>query len=108
LEGAEEAQILEHFNFDMMYSAGLYDYLYQPVAQVLTQILCKSVKEGLVIIGNFHPSNPTKTISELVADWRLIHRTEADMMDLVPDSSVKSKVLHKDDLGIDLFLEIRT
>lgn len=108
LEGTDEAQVLELFEFDMIYSAGLYDYLFQPVAQVLTQILCNSVKKGLVIIGNFHPSNPTKTISELVADWRLIHRTEADMMDLIPDSKVKSKTLHKDELGIDLFLEIRT
>lgn len=108
LEGAEESQILGMFDFDMIYSAGLYDYLHQPVAQVLTKILCRSVRDGLVIIGNFHPSNPTKTISELVADWRLIHRTDADMMDLIPDANVKSKLLHKDELGIDLFLEIRT
>ncbi len=108
LEGASEADILQQFNFNMIYSAGLYDYLYQPVAQVLTRILCQCVNNGLIIIGNFHPSNPTKTISELVADWRLIHRTEAEMMDLIPESSVKSKQLHKDSLGIDLFLEIRT
>lgn len=108
LEGAEEASILQHFEFNMIYSAGLFDYLYQPVAQVLTQILCASVRNGLVIIGNFHPSNPTKTISELVADWRLIHRTEDEMMDLVQKTTVKSKHIHKDDLGIDLFLEIRT
>lgn len=108
LEGAEESQILQHFQFDMLYSAGLYDYLHQPVAQVLTQIMCRSVQDGLVIIGNFHPDNPTKTISELVADWRLIHRTDADMMDLIPAAMVKAKNLHKDELGIDLFLEIRT
>ena len=95
-------------SFDVTYAAGLYDYLYQPVAQVLTQIMCKSVRNGMVIIGNFHPSNPTKTISELVADWRLIHRSDADMIDLIPNASVKSKVLHKDPLGIDLFLEIKT
>ena len=34
---------------------------------------------GKVILGNFHPRNPDKALMDHVFDWRLIHRTEADM-----------------------------
>lgn len=107
IEGTEEAQVLREFEFDMIYTAGLYDYVSQSAAQILTQQLSMMMKsEGLLIIGNFHPNNPTKTISELVSDWRLIHRTEEDMIQLLNFVSHKSYNLHKDDQEIDLFLEV--
>lgn len=107
LEQNEAAVAMKDVKFDLVYTAGLYDYLTQPVAQALTGELLKIVREeGHLIVGNFHPSNPTKTISELVADWRLIHRTEADMLALIGDGIVKSKALHFDDQGIDVFLEV--
>jgi len=34
---------------------------------------------GKVILGNFHPSNPSRALMDHVLDWRLIHRSEADM-----------------------------
>lgn len=106
LEQTEESQFLQNVKFDFLYTAGLYDYLTQPVAKALSMTLFESVKPGgMFIIGNFHPDNPTKTISELVADWRLIHRSDDQMLDLVPDHMAASKKLHYDDQKIDLFLE---
>ncbi|MBN8537055.1 MAG: PilZ domain-containing protein [Deltaproteobacteria bacterium] len=107
LESTEETQLFKEFKFDLLYSAGLYDYLTQPVAQILTYHLSLSLKqEGTMIIGNFHPNNPTKTISELVADWRLIHRSEDEMIQLTQLLNFKEYRLHKDDQEIDLFLEV--
>jgi hypothetical protein len=34
---------------------------------------------GRVILGNFHPDNPTKAMMDHVLDWKLIHRSEDDM-----------------------------
>lgn len=106
LENSEEAKVLEVLDFDLLYTAGLYDYLPQSVAKNLTKIISRSVKvNGEFIIGNFHPSNPTKTISDLVADWKLIHRNEEQMKDLIRDCGFRSSRLYFDDLGIDLFIE---
>ena len=108
LEQHEESQVVSKIQFDLIYTAGLYDYLAQPVAQLLTRHLLSWLKPGSeMIIGNFHPGNPTKTISELVADWKLIHRSEEDMMNLISLEKVASSHLHRDQEGIDLFLEIK-
>lgn len=107
IEDAPEAELLKSIDFDFVYTAGLYDYLTQPVAQILTKNILQLVKErGHMVIGNFHPNNPTKTISELVADWKLIHRNEKDMEGLVALSSYQKINIHHDPERIDLFLEI--
>ncbi len=108
IEQTTASNILKSVEFDFVYTAGLYDYLTQPVAQMLTQNLLNLVRAGGdMIIGNFHPSNPTKTISELVADWKLIHRNDEEMKNLLAFSNFSGFNLHKDPEGIDLFLEIK-
>ena len=108
LEKTPSGEAFRELQFDLLYTAGLYDYLNQPIAKVLTIELFRQVKKGgLMIIGNFHPSNPTKTISEFSADWRLIHRTKEQMLDLIPPGFEKSAKIHSDPQGIDLFLEVR-
>ncbi len=108
LEQSPEARKLADIGFDFIYTAGLFDYLTQPVAKQLTRNALRWIKpDGEMIIGNFHPFNPTKSISELVADWKLIHRNEEEMKDLIDGELVRSSQLHKDSEGIDLFLEIK-
>ena len=106
LEQSEEAEVLKHVKFDLLYTAGLYDYLPQGIAKNLTSIISNSISTGgELIIGNFHPDNPTKTISDLVADWRLIHRNHEQMQDLISTSTFKRFQFHLDEIGIDLFIE---
>ncbi|KZZ45323.1 hypothetical protein A3758_14440 [Oleiphilus sp. HI0118] len=83
LERNSEALALLSNGFDMVYSAGLYDYLPGPIAKSLTKILSKALKpNGQLIIGNFHPSSSTRAICEFSVDWRLIYRTEQEVADL--------------------------
>ena len=42
---------------------------------------------GKVILGNFHPRNPTKAMMDHVLDWKLTHRDEADMNRLFEESA---------------------
>ncbi len=107
LEGGEVVNRLGDIKFDFIYTMGLYDYLKEPVAKILSETLVSWVKPGgTFIVGNFHVSNTTHSISEFVADWSLILRTEQEMRDLIPDSPGIKKDLHVDHEGIDLFLEV--
>ena len=65
---------------DLIYSIGLIDYFNDDfVVKLLNYIHGALATGGKVILGNFHPRNPDKALMDHVFDWRLIHRTEADM-----------------------------
>lgn len=105
LEGSDAPRKLATLGFDMIYAVGLYDYLTQPVAKLLTRELSTWLNpHGQIHIGNFHPSNPTHTISELAAEWSLILRTEMELLDLVRDLPLIHAKVTTDDQGIELFL----
>ena len=65
---------------DLIYSIGLIDYFSDKFVVKLLDYIHRSLRlGGKVILGNFHPSNPDKTMMDHLFDWRLIHRTEEDM-----------------------------
>lgn len=95
-------------DFDLIYSAGLFDYLLETPAKILAMNLLELIKsEGTLLIGNFHPDNPTKTISEFSVNWKLFHRTEDEMLKLIPEGFAKSKKLIFDDGKIEIFIEVK-
>jgi extracellular factor (EF) 3-hydroxypalmitic acid methyl ester biosynthesis protein len=65
---------------DLAYSIGLIDYFEDPfVVQLLDAIHDRLRPGGRVILGNFHPDNPTRAVMDHLLDWKLIHRTEDDL-----------------------------
>jgi extracellular factor (EF) 3-hydroxypalmitic acid methyl ester biosynthesis protein len=73
---------------DLVYSIGLVDYFEDDfVVALLNRIHGCLGTGGRVVIGNFHPSNPSKALMDYVLDWKLIHRTEDDMNRLFRRSS---------------------
>jgi extracellular factor (EF) 3-hydroxypalmitic acid methyl ester biosynthesis protein len=73
--------------FHFIYSMGLFDYLSTPVAKIVIESLYRLLKQGgELIIGNFHVSNPSRNFMEYWGDWYLIHRTESEIRDLLPDA----------------------
>jgi len=99
-------EALSQGNFDLIYSAGLFDYLLEAPAKLLSMNLLELIKQGgKLLIGNFHPDNPTKTISEFSVNWKLYHRSEEEMLKLIPDGAVKEKKLIFDDSNIEIFIE---
>ena len=71
---------LELANQDLVYSIGLIDYFGDDmVVRLLSWIHGILAPGGRVILGNFHPANPTKALMDHVLEWKLIHRTEEDM-----------------------------
>jgi CRP-like cAMP-binding protein/SAM-dependent methyltransferase len=72
---------------DLAYSIGLIDYFNDAfVVRLLDYVYDHLRPGGRVILGNFHPQNPSKAVMDHVFDWRLIHRDEADMNRLFRES----------------------
>lgn len=65
---------------DLVYSIGLIDYFSDKFVVALLDYLHGVLRPGgKVILGNFHPSNPSRALMDHVLDWRLVHRSEQDM-----------------------------
>jgi extracellular factor (EF) 3-hydroxypalmitic acid methyl ester biosynthesis protein len=113
-----ELDHLQKHAFDLVYSAGLYDYIWTDPqhndkgAVALTKHLFHLVKPGgSLIIGNFSPNN-TRALCwgmDYVCDWVLIYRTKQEMLDFaraIPEREIKSMEVLEEPLGINYFLKI--
>src|SRR6185295_876194 len=70
--------------YDLVYSAGLFDYIDQATAKALIRKFSAILKPGgKLVIGNFSSNNPSKAFCNLLAKWQLIHRTEQEMKEWV-------------------------
>jgi len=109
---------LKKEKFDLVYTAGLYDYIktYQlddsKGTVALTKKLFDLVKTGgSLIIGNFNHNNPAdlKFVMAYIYDWQLIHRDKHDMMEFartIDELDIKDIQVIEEPLGINYFLKI--
>jgi hypothetical protein len=76
---------LNEDKFDLIYAAGLYDYLPNQFAVRLNSHL-KSILApgGRLIVPNFLKSAPNRASMELLQDWFLIYRDETEIRSLIP------------------------
>lgn len=66
--------------FDLVYSAGLYDYLPDALARRLTARLLALLRPGgRLVIGNFMPGGSGRGYMELFMDWTLVLRGAAEL-----------------------------
>jgi SAM-dependent methyltransferase len=70
--------------FDLIYAAGLYDYLSDKVAIKLTQICVAMLKPGGVFLfANFSDEMSDDGYMESYMNWELLQRSESDMWRIV-------------------------
>jgi len=73
--------------YDLIYSAGLYDYLDTRLAQRLTSILANRLTiGGRILLANFVPLHEDVGFMEAIMDWNLIYRTPDEMRELLINS----------------------
>ena len=83
---------------DLAYAAGLYDYLDEDLARLLTTALFRKLASGgRVLIANFTPATYDAAFMETFMDWRLVYRTPAQVRALA------SSIPAADVAGIDQF-----
>ncbi|MFC5455303.1 class I SAM-dependent methyltransferase [Prosthecobacter fluviatilis] len=95
--------------YDMVYCAGLFDYLSDRICRRLLEIFYDLLAPGgLLIATNVHPSNPWRNWMEYLAEWHLVYRDEEQFLKLAPDRAPPGSFLVKPDpTGVNIFLEVR-
>lgn len=69
--------------FDLVYAAGLFDYLNDTAAEALLRRMLEVTRPGgKVLIANFVPDIPDVGYMEACMDWFLVYRTEAQVRGL--------------------------
>lgn len=64
----------------LIYSIGLIDYFDDAQVIALMNLAHQWLAPGgRLVLGNFHPRNPSRALMDHVLHWRLIHRSEEDM-----------------------------
>lgn len=91
--------------FDLVYAAGLFDYLPQPVARTLVKHMYAMLNPGGdALVANFMTGIEDVGYMESFMDWHLIYRNHAEMLDLVGD--IEPALLGRVDLDVDALRNI--
>jgi len=97
--------------YDIVWSAGLFDYFDDKTFTKLVSRLINSVKPGgELIIGNFAVGNPTEGYMELFLDWYLYHRSPEQLMDLAQNAGIADRsriTIDQEAAGVNLFMRIQ-
>jgi extracellular factor (EF) 3-hydroxypalmitic acid methyl ester biosynthesis protein len=94
--------------YDLVYAAGLFDYLNSGVASALTRHMWDIVRpSGLMLIPNFMVGTRDRGYMESFMDRHLIYRTETDMWELLsvlPKNEVDECEMFEDDVDTITYL----
>ena len=96
--------------FDLIWSAGLFDYLNdRPFKLLIKRLYPLLLKGGELVVGNFSHNNPTRDYMEIFGEWYLIHRCEDELLSLACDAGIQGDHIKicKEPEGVNLFLHIK-
>jgi len=96
-------------SYDLVYCAGLFDYLSDRICRRLVEIFYDLVAPGgMLIVTNVHPSNPWRNWMEYLAEWHLVYRDEEQLLKLAPERAPPgAAVVKAEATGVNIFLEVR-
>ena len=95
--------------YDLIWSAGLFDYLTDKQFMVLLKHLYKMLNtDGEMIVGNFSTNNPTRPYMEF-AEWYLHHRDKEHLILLAEMAGFSNDSIYagEEAEGVNLFLHIQ-
>ena len=95
--------------YDLVYCAGLFDYLQDGISKQLMNVMYDLVAPGgLLIATNVDAANPIQKIMDLIFEWRLIYRTGREMAELMPDgANADDCKISAEATGCNIFIEVR-
>ncbi len=95
--------------YELVYCAGLFDYLTDAVCQEFMDVLYDMVAPGgLLIATNVDAGNPIKHWLGYVLEWHLNYRTSGEMLALHPAAADADDArVVSDPTGVNVYLEIR-
>ncbi len=92
--------------YDLIWSAGLFDYLSDRAAVLLLKRLNEmTAPGGRMVIGNFSNENTQRSYMEF-GGWELIHRTQNDLLRLIDAIGIsrQNAFVEAEPSGVNLFL----
>ena len=95
--------------YDVVYCAGLFDYLPDGTCSRMMEIFYDWLAPGgLLAVTNVVDDKPFRHMLEFVLDWHLIYRDVEDSRLIFPDSIPReARSVKKDPTGVNIFLEAR-
>jgi len=95
--------------YDLVYCAGLFDYLSDQVCLRLMNIFYGMVRPGgLLLATNVDVSNPMRNTMETLLEWHLIYRTSQQARKLIPEkATIDDFSVTSDVTGVNIFIEVR-
>ncbi len=108
-EGARIGETDTGTQYDLVYCAGLFDYLSDRICARLLEIFYDMLAPGGTLVAtNVEASNPNRMIMEYLMDWHLIYRDAAQFETLIPQSAAGAEShVRADETGFNIFLEIK-
>lgn len=98
--------------YDLVYCAGLFDYLSDGVCRRLLAVLYDMLAPGgLLMVTNvtdaLNRSRPFRHSLDYVLDWHLVYRTGAELRALCPAFGKEEAAVVAEESGVNVFLEVR-
>jgi len=94
--------------YDLIYCAGLFDYLSDQVCRQLVEIFYAMLLPGGLLIVTNVDEHPAKNQMECFLEWHLIHRSEDKMRKIAPRKAISQNIsIKRDPTGVNLFMEVR-
>jgi len=96
--------------FDIVWSAGLFDYFDDKTfVRLIKKFMSWTKPGGEIIIGNFGLQNPSRNYMELIGDWHLQHRSEVTLTAMAVEAGIKQEniFIGKEQEGVNLFLHLK-
>jgi extracellular factor (EF) 3-hydroxypalmitic acid methyl ester biosynthesis protein len=108
LRHAQQEKTAREGGYDMIYCAGLFDYLSTQTCRALIELWHDWLSPGgLMIIANMNDTKPFRNFIEFILDWQLIYRDSDDMLSLVPGKALDATEVIMEKTTVNLFLHIR-
>jgi extracellular factor (EF) 3-hydroxypalmitic acid methyl ester biosynthesis protein len=95
--------------YDLVYCAGLFDYLTDSVCRKLTGIFYEWLAPGgLLVTTNVDALNPRRITMDYIMEWHLNYRNSAEFSSLRPDRiPAEACKLKSDETGVNIYFEAR-
>jgi extracellular factor (EF) 3-hydroxypalmitic acid methyl ester biosynthesis protein len=95
--------------FDLVYCAGVFDYLSDRICKRLMDIFYEILEPGgVLVVTNVDGSNPSRNGMEYLLDWHLVYRNSMQLRSLIPERAcVDHFSVKTDETGINLYVEVR-
>ena len=94
--------------YDLVYCAGLFDYLNDQVCQQMMDLFHELLAPGGLLVATNVDKHPAKNQMECFLEWNLIYRDHRGMRSVAPQKAGESSIaIKRDPSGVNVFLEVR-